>query len=241
MERTLDLLVTKYLKAGISYQGVQRVETLPVTEAALREAVLNAIVHKDYASGTPIQISVYNNKLMVWNPGELPPHWTMAKLRGKHPSRPFNPDIANAFFRAGLIEAWGRGIERIIAARKAKAIEYEEYLKRVAELARRVDAGHADDTPEQLRTNPALRAVYHNLKAGAPGETRYVAERPLGAADSVLELAGRIDETVRRVRPDGWRGVQAREYTIKAALLPLLGNEAEVERMFLIIKAQRDY
>jgi ATP-dependent DNA helicase RecG len=90
-----------------------------VPEAALREAVLNAIVHKDYGSGTPIQISVYRDKLMLWNPGELPPDWTMAKLRGKHPSRPFNPDVANAFFRAGMIEAWGRGIERIIQACRA--------------------------------------------------------------------------------------------------------------------------
>jgi predicted HTH transcriptional regulator len=60
-------LLTKYLKAGISYRGIQRVESLPVPEAALREAVLNAILHKDYSSGTPVQISVYANKLMLWN------------------------------------------------------------------------------------------------------------------------------------------------------------------------------
>ena len=107
--KTIDLLVTKYLKAGIRYQGIQRVETFPVPDAALREAVLNAIIHKDYASGTPIQISVYADKLMVWNPGQLPQAWTVAKLKGKHSSQPFNPDIANVFFRAGEIEAWGRG------------------------------------------------------------------------------------------------------------------------------------
>lgn len=50
------------------------------------------------------------------NPGELPHNWTLAKLKGKHPSEPFNPDIANAFFRAGEIEAWGRGIERVFDA-----------------------------------------------------------------------------------------------------------------------------
>lgn len=119
VEKTMDLLLTKYLKAGISYQGIQRVETLPVPEAALREAVLNAVMHKDYASAAPIQISVYADKLMLWNPGELPQDWTVAKLTDKHPSRPFNPDVANAFFRAGMIEAWGRGIERIIQACRA--------------------------------------------------------------------------------------------------------------------------
>lgn len=115
----MDLLLTKYLTAGLSYEGLQRIETLPVPEAALREALLNAIIHKDYAVGAPIQISVYADKLMLWNPGELPPAWTVAKLKGKHPSQPFNPDVANAFFRVGLIEAWGRGIERIMEACRA--------------------------------------------------------------------------------------------------------------------------
>jgi ATP-dependent DNA helicase RecG len=116
VEKTMDLLLTKYLRAGISYRGIQRFETFPVPEAALRVALLNAIIHKDYSSGTPIQISVYQDKLMLWNAGELPPDWTVAKLKGKHSSRPFNPDVANAFFRAGMIEAWGRGIELILQA-----------------------------------------------------------------------------------------------------------------------------
>lgn len=116
VEKTMELLLTKYLRAGITYEGVQRRETYPVPVAALREAVLNALVHKDYAAGTPVQISVYADKLMIWNPGELPASWTVAKLRRKHPSRPFNPEVANTLFRAGLVEAWGRGIERILEA-----------------------------------------------------------------------------------------------------------------------------
>ena len=116
VEKTLDLLFTKYLRAGIAYQRFQRLEKFPIPEAALREAVTNAILHKDYGSGIPIQISVYADQLMLWNPGELPFDWTVAKLNGKHPSHPFNPDVANAFFRAGMIEAWGRGIERIMEA-----------------------------------------------------------------------------------------------------------------------------
>jgi ATP-dependent DNA helicase RecG len=115
-ERTVDMLMTKYLRAGISYSGTQRFERFPVPEAALREAVVNAIVHKDYSSGTPIQVSVYAHKLMLWNHGDLPPDWSMEKLLGKHCSTPANPDVANAFFRAGKIESWGRGIELIRSA-----------------------------------------------------------------------------------------------------------------------------
>ena len=117
--QTMDLLLTKYLKAAISYRGIHRVETLPVPEAALREAVLNAIIHKDYASHSPVQIRVYADKLKIWNAGELPENWSVENLLGEHSSRPFNPSLANAFFRAGEIEAWGRGIERIFGACEA--------------------------------------------------------------------------------------------------------------------------
>jgi type I restriction enzyme R subunit len=112
-------------------------------------------------------------------------------------------------------------LDEIIAARKAKAIEYEEYLKRIAELAKRVEAGQAEETPKVLNT-PGKRALYNNLNQNEA-------------------LALRIDETVKKARPDGWRGVQAREQVIKAALYGVLRDVADVERVFLIIKAQREY
>ena len=101
------------LARGDRLPGLQRVETYPVAEAALREAVINAIAHKDYGSGIPIQISVYYDKLMIWNPGVLPPGWTADFLTAKHASAPYNPDVANAFFSAALLESWGRGIDLI--------------------------------------------------------------------------------------------------------------------------------
>ena len=83
---------------------------------------MNALIHRDYASGAPIQIRVHDDRLRIWNPGELPEHWSVGRLLQAHPSRPFNPIIANAFFRAGEIEAWGRGIQRIFdACREAGA------------------------------------------------------------------------------------------------------------------------
>jgi len=112
-------------------------------------------------------------------------------------------------------------LDEIIAARKAKAIEYEEYLKRIAELAKGVDAGQASETPETLNT-PGKRALFNNLNQNE-------------------ELALRIDETVKKVRPDDWRGVQPKERAIKGALYGVLQDAAEVERIFLIVKAQKEY
>ena len=106
------------MKAVITYEGIQRIETLPIPREALREALLNACINKDYAEPSPIQIRVYENKLEIINGGVLPEGWTVETLLSSHRSMPYNPDIANTFFRAGEIEAWGRGIERIITACK---------------------------------------------------------------------------------------------------------------------------
>ncbi len=111
---TIDLLRTKYLKAAIRYEGIQRIESFPVPDAALREALLNALVHRDYAVAAPIQIRVYEDRLKIWNPAVLPEGWSLKTLLGEHASQPFNPLVANAFFRAGEIEIWGRGIHRIL-------------------------------------------------------------------------------------------------------------------------------
>jgi ATP-dependent DNA helicase RecG len=113
VEQAMDLLSFKYLKAHISYEGILRLETYLFPLRALREALLNAVIHKDYSSGIPIQISVYEHKIVIWNAGQLPQNWTLEKLLGKHPSCPHNPLLANAFFRSGHIESWGRGIEKI--------------------------------------------------------------------------------------------------------------------------------
>ncbi|MEO8384692.1 MAG: restriction endonuclease subunit R, partial [Betaproteobacteria bacterium] len=135
-------------------------------------------------------------------------------------------------------------LDEIIAARKAKAIEYEEYLKRIGALAKNVEAGQAEDTPEQLNT-PGRRALYNNLRKGLQAGTQVGAEpyAPYGAATTKdpLELAILIDFAVKDVRSDGWRGHQAREQIIKAALMKILHDVATVERLFLIIKQQQEY
>ncbi len=113
VEKTIELLFSKYIRAIISYEGISRVETYEYPVGALREALLNAITHKDYAGCVPIQIKVYADRIRIWNEGKLPENWTVDKLFHEHSSRPHNPDIANAFFRSGYVESWGRGIEKM--------------------------------------------------------------------------------------------------------------------------------
>lgn len=120
-DKVMEILDRLYLIRPISYQGLQRIEALEYPEQALREAILNAIIHKDY-SDTSIFLSVYDDQLMIWNPGKLPDSWTIEKLKSKHESRPRNGLIAKVFFMAGYIESWGRGISTILDSCKEYGI-----------------------------------------------------------------------------------------------------------------------
>ncbi len=78
-----------------------------------REILLNSINHKQYEESNPVQISIYDDKIYVWNDGKFPEELSTQNLFEKHYSKPYNPLIAQTFFKAGFIESWGRGFEKI--------------------------------------------------------------------------------------------------------------------------------
>jgi type I restriction enzyme R subunit len=135
-------------------------------------------------------------------------------------------------------------LDELIASRHQQAIDYEAYLKKIADLAKQVDSGYAEESPAQLNT-PGRRALYNNLKLDRVGfvdlELSNDSTAYKGVQDEKLLLALKIDEAVLRVRPDTWRGVKAREQVIKRALYEVLQDEDAVERLFLVIERQREY
>jgi ATP-dependent DNA helicase RecG len=112
-EQVIDLLKSKYLLSPISYQGMQRIETLEIPEKAIREVVLNSLIHRDYANPSAIGFRVYDTTVSIWNTGELE-NLQIEELSREHDSYQRNPLIADIFYRAGYIEAWGRGTLTII-------------------------------------------------------------------------------------------------------------------------------
>ena len=90
-----------------------RVEEYPFAREAIREAVYNAIAHNCYMYGIPIQIKISDDAITISNSCILPEGWTVDTLMEPHESEPYNPDIANVFYRAGFIETWGQGIQKI--------------------------------------------------------------------------------------------------------------------------------
>lgn len=112
-------------------------------------------------------------------------------------------------------------LDELIASRKAKAIEYEAYLKQIAELVKKVEVGHTEEMPEELKT-PGQRALYNNLNQDK-------------------DLALKIDYNVKQKRPDGWRGNLVKEKTVQYAVYEVVNDLPEVERIFQILKQHQEY
>ena len=116
VDKAIDLIFTKYFKALVDYEGIQRTETYMLTRGMMRELLLNAVNHKDYATGVPVQVSIYEDRIVIFNMGfwskRVP---TDERVYEKHESVPHNPKIADVSFRSGDVEAWGRGFLKIKA------------------------------------------------------------------------------------------------------------------------------
>ncbi len=133
-DRVVELIYLKYMRAIISYDNVTRVETYPLPKAAVREVVYNAIIHSNYAALIPIQIRIHEDAVYVSNDCIFPVGWTIETLMERHRSVPYNPNIANGFFRAGYVETWGRGIEKICEACKNHGISMPEYTLHLEDI-----------------------------------------------------------------------------------------------------------
>ncbi len=151
-DRVIDLIYLKYLKASISYDHDIRVETYPFAREAVREAVYNAIIHKFYPASVPIQIRIEEDAMYISNDCVFPTGWTKETLMERHRSMPYNPDIANTFFRAGYVETWGRGIQKICEACHALGASDPEYTIHPQDIMIKFTAvaGHASSKSDNI-------------------------------------------------------------------------------------------
>ena len=214
VEKTIDLLFTKYIKAIISYEGIQRIETYEYPKEALREALLNAIAHKDYSSGIPIQISVYKDKIMFWNDGQLPENWTVENLIKKHSSKPYNPDIANAFFRIGYIESWGRGTIKIIDKCTEAGLPEPKYYYEASDfwLEFRKDIYNEEYLQTLNLNNRQIKAVLFVKESGKITNSEYQKINSIGKTTATEDLSELVK--LKLLKPSGVKGRGAK-YELK--------------------------
>lgn len=128
-------------------------------------------------------------------------------------------------------------LDEIIRLRRQKAIEYEDYLARIADIARQVVAGKSDDTPAQLKTAGQL-ALFNNLKAAAGVQEP---APDFGGHTPTLDTALLLDAAIKARRPADWRGVVAREQIVKQAMFDVLRDIDAVNRLFPVVFAQQEY
>lgn len=128
LQAVLNQLNHKFLIKTIEFEGIHRIEKGEYPIAAIREMLLNALVHRN-CMGAPIQIRVYDDKISIWNEGTLPDGLTLEALKRSHSSRPRNPIIADVCFKGGYIDAWGRGTIKIIDSCKQADLPEPEMIE----------------------------------------------------------------------------------------------------------------
>jgi len=116
----LEVITAIQQRTGFSGQFVsgkiQRRDVPAYALFALREGLVNAVVHRDYTvAGGQIRVEIYPEHLVISNPGKLPQGWEPSDLKKEHPSIPGNPDVARVFYLRGLMEQLGMGTQKLIA------------------------------------------------------------------------------------------------------------------------------
>ncbi len=122
-----EKFVMNHIKLAAEIKGFLREERWEYPLSAIREAITNAICHRDYFSTANVHVSIYDDRVEVWNPGGLPPELTIEALKGPHKSIPRNPLIANALYFIKYIERWGSGTQRMVEDTLAHGLPEPEF------------------------------------------------------------------------------------------------------------------
>jgi ATP-dependent DNA helicase RecG len=196
-DRVIDLIYLKYLKAAVSYHKETRVETYPFARDAVREAVYNALIHCNWADNIPIQIRIEDDVMYISNSSLLPFGWTAETLLEAHSSKPFNPDIAKVFYRAGYIESWGRGIQKICDACKNLGADEPEYIVHGEDIMVKFHALQSAKVPESKTPNRHNGGINVGLEVGL--ENKILAAMAEDSSVTMSTISAQLNVTKRTV------------------------------------------
>ena len=177
---------------------MRRIDTPLYPPLAFREALVNALVHRDYSiDGGAVSVALFDDRLEIWSTGTLPGGLTPEKLKGTHESIPRNRLIAEVFYRRGLIERWGRGTNKILAeAKKIGCPEPEFEVIAGAFVVRFRPAVEVErhEAPEAKLTERQVKALEVIVNRG-----------PCRLADIVASFGGKVSERTAQRDLDGLR------------------------------------
>jgi ATP-dependent DNA helicase RecG len=197
VEKTMEILRTKYLISEIKFEGIYRKEELEYPEEALREAIINAVIHRDYI-GPHTQLKIYPDKIILWNVGTLPKEIRIDELKKSHSSYPRNELLADVFFKAGLIEAWGRGTIKITDDCKKAGLPEPEFKEEFGGFA--VYFYKDIYTEENLRkmglNERQIKAVMYVKERGKITNTEYQKLTGVSRQMTTIDLTGLVEKKI---------------------------------------------
>ena len=137
--------VLRNIHLGATIVGIYRQDVYEIPPDAIRELIINAMVHRSYLDHGTIQVAVYDNRLEITSPGKLPMGQTMERIKEGY-SKIRNEALAHAFAYMNLIEHWGSGIPRIIYKVKAAGLREPEFIGGKIDLRINIYRGQVDGT-----------------------------------------------------------------------------------------------
>ena len=208
--------VARNTQQRIHITGRAERETIPeYPEAAIREAVVNAICHRDYAQTGTVQVRIYDDRLEVWNPGMLPPDLTIEALYHEHPSRPRHPRVAGALHHADIIEHWGTGTLRIVEACRERGLPRPAFSSQMGVFMVRFEKGVVSrprlDTPSFSERQTQIMA--HVRSVGNITTSQYQERFHLSERQALRDLNVLVEQGILRRSGKG----RATHYTLVAS------------------------
>jgi len=150
--------------AWIEPGKIERQERWEYPPDAIREAITNAIAHRDYNSSASVHISIYDDRIEVWNPGKLPQPLTPNDLKREHKSIPINPSLANLLFLIKYIERWGTGTNDIVKWCKEYELPEPIFKEAAGGFAVILRKLHIPEDLESIELNERQKKVIEYLK-----------------------------------------------------------------------------
>ena len=167
--------------------GIYRQDAYEIPPDAIRELIINAMVHRSYLDHSTIQVAVYDNRLEITSPGKLPMGQTMERMKEGY-SKIRNEALAHAFAYMNLIEHWGSGIPRILDKVKAAGLQEPEFIGGEVDLRINIYRGQVDTNSAMINAND-IKNGDNGVNCGTDGD-----EVPLNKEQMQLEKLLQIIE-----------------------------------------------
>ena len=230
--------VLRNIHLGATIVGIYRQDVYEIPPDAIRELIINAMVHRSYLDHGTIQVAVYDNRLEITSPGKLPMGQTMERMKEGY-SKIRNEALAHAFAYMNLIEHWGSGIPRIIDKVKAAGLREPEFIGGEVDLRINIYRG-------QVETKDHNDFINANKVPDTTGKVPNSADGVPDTVEKVPDSAEKMPDTMAKL-PDNEQEQQIFKYVLKnnsittAKAAELLGVKQRRARAVLVNMVEGAY